>query len=165
MAIGKNSPYTDKMGRFRTLSLFVETFPNHLTGMKPMYSLKGKKGWPDLHDIYMDTDDPTEYAFAMECFESWAHFQHLTTLKWFQAYLFPWREELEVKMRSRAVRALMAVATTEGNKGTTAAKWVADKGWDKKRGRPSKEELVREQKVAMRIKGDVADDAKRLGLH
>ncbi len=130
-----------------------------------MYSLKGKEGWPDLHDIYMETNDPTEYSFAIDCFGSWAHFQHLASLKWFQAYLFPWREELEVKLRSNAVTALYAVATTEGNKGITASKWLADKGWEKKRGRPSTSELAREKKIALRVKGDVDDDAKRLGLH
>ena len=165
MAIGRLSPYTDSVGRFRTLSLFVETFPKQLTNMEPLYSLKGTPGYPQLQEIYMSLNDPTEYAFAMECFGSWAHFQHLASLKWFQVYLHAWREELEVSMRSKAIQSLMDVAQNEGNKGITAAKWIADRGWEVKRGRPSKEEVVKQQKIAARIADDIDDDGKRLGLH
>ena len=165
MALGKNSEYTDSMGRFRTKSLFVET--HSLTTYKevPMYTLKGKKGYTDIHDLYMESNDPTEYQFAIQAFGSWKHFKHLASLKWFQAYLDDWREELEVKLRSGAIVTLMESAVNDGSRGTTAAKWIADKGWDKKRGRPSKEEVARELKVSSRISDDISDDAKRLGLH
>lgn len=165
MAIGKNSLYTDAVGRFRTKSLFVETIDKQqLKSMTPPYSLKGRSGYIDLHDLYIEQTDITEYKFAMTAFGSWKHFQHLASLKWFRIYLAEWREELEVKMRSMAIVNIMEAAS-EGSRGTSAAKWIADRGWEKKRGRPSKEEVARELRVSARIKDDVTDDAKRLGLH
>jgi len=165
MAIGKNSEYTDSMGRFRTKSLFVETVSQSGYLVEPMYSLKGKKGFIDLHDMYLEASDPTEYKFAMLAFDSWKHFMHLASLKWFKLYLDDWREELEIKLRSSAIVSIMDSAVNDGSKGTSAAKWIADRGWDKKRGRPSKEEVERELKVSARITDDVSEDAKRLGLH
>lgn len=166
MATGKNSDYTDTMGRFRTKSLFVETIEKPMVGIwEPVYSLKGAAGYPDLHDLYIEMNDPTEYAFAMAAFDSWKHFKHLESLKWFRAFLTDWRLELEVKIRSEAIRSMAITANTEGSKGVSAAKWLADKGWDKKRGRPSGEEVTRETKVQANIQADISNDAKRLGLH
>ena len=165
MAIGKNSEYTDSMGRFRTKSLFVEQVGISGYDVEPIYSLKGRTGYIDLHEMYMEANDPTEYKFAIQAFNSWKHFKHLASLKWFSIILEDWREELEVKLRSGAIISLMTSAIEDGSRGVTAAKWVADRGWDKKRGRPSKEEIARELKVTGRMSDEVSDDAKRLGLH
>ena len=76
-----------------------------------------------------------------------------------------WEEELEIKIRSEGIRALVHTATEEGAKGTTAARYLADKGWLSKRGRPSKEELAGEKKERTRIMDEITEDAKRLGIH
>ena len=164
---GRKSKYTDKMGRFMTRSLFIETILREQVqkGIKPMYSLTGVKGFTNIHQLYLDTCDPTGYTFAIEAFESWDHFTYLSSLAWFRKYLASWEAELEVKLRSEGLKALMHTATTEGSRGTTAAKYIADAGWKTKRGRPSKEEVEREQKQQARIKEDLGDDAKRMNLH
>lgn len=167
MARGKKSAYTDKMGRFMTRSLFVETIlkEQSLKGIKPMYTLTGVKGFTDVHEMYVNSADPTGYSFAIEAFESWDHFLHLSSLSWFRKHLASWESELEVKIRSKGMKALMKTATTEGSRGTTAAKYIADAGWKTKRGRPSKEDVEREQIQQARIKEDLGDDAKRMNLH
>lgn len=164
---GKKSQYTDKMGRFMTRSLFIETILKEQSekGIKPMYSLTGVKGYKDVHDMYINSNDPTGYSFAIEAFESWDHFQYLAGLAWFRKHLASWESELEVKMRSQGLRALMTTATTEGSRGTTAAKYVADAGWKTKRGRPSKEDVDREQIQQAKIKAELGDDAARMNLH
>jgi len=167
MAKGKKSEYTDTMGRFRTKSLFVETIdtPQKQAGMLPIYSLKGREGYIDIHEMYIEISDVTEYEFAMKAFNSWKHFKHLESLKWFSVFLEEWREELEVSIRSKSIKGMLEVATQEGAKGITAAKWLADKGWIKTRGRPSKEEVTREVKQHAGIQQAISEDARRLGLH
>jgi hypothetical protein len=49
-------------------------------------------------------------------------------------------------------------------KGVNAAKYLVEKGYLSKRGRPSKEELEREKKHILGINKDVASDLERIGL-
>jgi len=168
MRAGKNSAYTDSVGRYRTKSLFVEMILKEQLdhGIKPMYTLKGRPGYKDMHDIYLECDDPTEYTFAIRCFGTWKHFQYIAShCAWFEKYLVEWREEQEIRMRSSALRTIVEVASTADPKNVTAAKYIADKGYDKKRGRPSKVEVQREKRIQAGIHEDVSSDAKRLGLH
>lgn len=163
MARGKHSKYTDKQGRYRTRSLFVETIgkDQKKAGFTPLYTLKGDPKYIDLHDLYIQSGDPTEYIFAMKAFDSWQHFKHLESLAWFRYHLQEWREELEVKLRSDGIRAL-AEASAEGTRGISAAKFLADRGWEKKRGRPSKDEVEREKRIQAQMQEELHEDAARL---
>jgi hypothetical protein len=69
-----------------------------------------------------------------------------------------WREELEVKLRSEAVRNVLKMTDNNFN----AAKWAADGHWNVKRGRPSKEEAARERKMRERAADSLKDDADRV---
>ena len=75
-----------------------------------------------------------------------------------------WREELELKILSDATQQIMDTALNEGSSGTTAAKWLADRGWEKKRGRPSKEELARQERMRGKVHEELDDYAERVGL-
>ena len=165
--IGPRSPYTDNVGRYRTKSLFLEEILQQQldNGIIPVYTFRKHEDYIDIHELYLSLGDPTEYQFAISAFGTWQHFEYISSLRWFKKHLEMWRTELEIKMRSEALTTIMEVAATEGTKGITAAKWIADRGWDKKRGRPSKEEVQREKKVQAGIHEDISDDAKRLGLH
>ncbi len=153
----------DSTGRFRTASLFVETIQKDQlkAGFVPLYSLKGRKGHEDLHDVYMQESDPAEYTFALRAFGSWEHFKKLESLDWFRKYLLVWRDELEVKLRSQGIKNLQKAAK-EGTRGISAAKYLAEKGWEKKRGRPSKDEVDRERAIAAAMEEELQDDAARL---
>ena len=162
MARGKHSEFTDSQGRYRTKSLFTETIGKEQKAhFKPMYTLKGDPKFIDLHDLYMETMDPTEYSFALRAFGSWEHFQHLASLQWFQYYLKSWRTELEVKMRSEGIRQLTNAAK-EGTRGISAAKYLADRGWETKRGRPSKDEVEKERQIQAAMEEELQGDAARL---
>jgi hypothetical protein len=167
MARGKLGKYTDKMGRFHTRALFVETISAELLakGIKPIYSLNGDPKYLDIHEIFINSNDPTGYTFAIRAFDSWEHLKHLRTLSWFNRHYNMWLEELEVKMRADAIRELSEIGQTAGSRGITALKYIADKGWEKKRGRPSKEEIEREKKQDAMIKQELSDDADRINLH
>ena len=157
----------DKMGRYLTQSLFRETAYG-IAKANPIWTLKehdpqGKL--PSLRDIYLELGDPTEYEFAQLCFGSWRHLEHLKTLSWFMEYLEEYRDELEVKLRSRAIGDIVLQA--QEPKGTSAAKYLAEAGWKgttSKRGRPSKSEVKGELKRQARIEEEVGEDAQRVGL-
>lgn len=155
----------DAQGRYRTRSLFVETIQKDQldAGFVPLFTLKGKPGYEDLHSIYIQESDPTEYKFALRAFGSWEHFKKLSQIEWFKAYLHVWREEVEVKLRSEGIRALAKTALTEGSRGISAAKFLAEKGWEpKKRGRPSREEVEKERRMQADLQNELAGDAARL---
>ena len=134
-------------------------------GYKPVYSLTGESGYLDLHSMYMEYQDPTECSFAIGAWGSWEHHEHMTTLGWFTEYLEKWRAELQVQMKSAAIKALMEVAVEDGNRGITAAKYIASFGWEKKAGRPSKAEVLKSKKAHLAIENETKADAHRLGLH
>jgi hypothetical protein len=132
------SNFKDSMGRWFTKSLFFETARTDQKD-RVLFTLKEEEhlGYPSLKEMYLDTEDPTEYDFAVEHLGGWNHWKALTKCKWFAPYLADWRDEMEVRVRSRGIKSLISHSLTP--KGQTSAKWLAEKGWlDKKRGAPSK---------------------------
>lgn len=122
------------------------------------------KIYPSLKKLYMSVADPTEYKFAEKHLGGWTHWNRMLNNQKLRPMIDKWREELEVKLRSQAFRALRSTAVNEGAKGTTAAKWLAEKGWEPKRGRPSKEEVERTKKVHAGIHEELEEDFERMGL-
>ncbi len=72
------SKYLDKGRRFRTQSLFVETFDKKLyaEGYEPIFTLSGKDGYPNIKHLFLSHNDPTGYKFAIEVLGSYPHFKH-----------------------------------------------------------------------------------------
>jgi len=161
--------FIDHVGAMRIQSLFVETNKSKLTPIMTLADYdKEYKGviLPSLHRVYLELADPTEYSVAMEVFGSWKHWERLLGNKAIMSFIKEWRVELEIKLRSAGIKALAATAANEGSKGTTAAKFLAERGWEKRKaGAPSKEEVVREKKVAAGIEDDIDADLKRLGIN
>jgi len=158
----------DKMGRYRTQSLFYEQNNSELDAIFTLkdydYTIHGVN-YPSLKKMYLEIADITEYEFSQIVFGSWKHWQRICNNAVLKIYVEEWREELEVKIRSRAIRAIYETAKDAGSKGTTAAKYIADGGWKGKRGRPSKEEIAREKKIALGIDKELDEDADRMGVH
>ena len=106
-------------------------------------------------------EDTVEYEFANTYLAGWEQWQRICNNKLFKERIESWRFELELKIRSAQVKNIQVLAETE--KGFQAAKWLADRGWDKKgAGRPTKEKLEGEIAMAKRIKHDFSADIKRL---
>jgi len=161
MAI-KREQFLDTSGRPLTQSLFLElgyrdeaiyTLKDH------DYEYKGRK-LKSIRKVYLETADPTEYQFATENFLSWDHWNRICANKQIAAHINEWREELEVKLRSNAVRMNIAAAQA-GN--YQAAKWVADRGWTTRAaGRPSKAEVAKNLKIESEIQSEYGADVIRL---
>lgn len=152
----------DSTNRPITQSMFLEigyTDAAIYTLKEDDYEYNGKI-YPSLKKLYLLTEDPTEYEFAKTYLLGWRHWLRLCENKVIRKHIDEWREELEVKLRSKAV---MQAIKNANKGGFQAAKWLADKGWDGKRaGRPSKADIEKEKKIAANINQEYAGDVVRL---
>src|SRR5690606_35166214 len=127
--------FRDSMGKLITQPLLLETRDNldyaiYTTGYEDhLYTAPDGRLilYPSLYKIYMQIADITEYEFATKCFESWHHFQRVRENNLFTNMFNSWQDELEVKLRSDAIRCMRAHAKTD--KGAASAKWLAERGW------------------------------------
>lgn len=154
----------DTKGRPLTQSLFLEIGYNTDTAI---YSLKERdahyqgKVYPSLKRLYLTMEDPTEYDFATTYFSSWQHWQRICKNKLFAKHVEEWREELELRLRSAAIRGILDQSANE--KGFQAAKWIADKGWEKRgRGRPPKDTEERDARIEDRLSDEFEADIIRM---
>ncbi len=119
------------------------------------------KTYISLKRLYLEMEDVGEYEFATTYLLGWSHWQRMCANKQISKHIEEWREELELKLRSRAIRAMKDKIGTE--QGINAAKWIADKGWAKKGvGRPNKQEEEREKRLQEKLDVDWADDLSRI---
>jgi len=160
-------PYTkeqlkDSMGRPLTQSMFLEFGYNiqyALFTLNDEDKVYQDKVYPSLKKLYLDIGDPTEYQFAKQCLLGWRHWVRLCENKLFKPFLQEWRDELEVALRSEGIISVMS--QSEDN--FQAAKWLADKGWDKKGvGRPSKADKTREANIKDRLGEQLDADVIRM---
>lgn len=147
-----------------TQSLFLEigyTDYSVYTLKDDDYEYKGKV-YPSLKKLYLEMEDVGEYLFASEYLLGWEHWQRLCSNKQVAEHIEKWRYELELKLRSQAIMQIKAKSKIEN--GINAAKWLAERGWDKRQaGRPTKAEVERETKVAADLNRMFADDLQNLG--
>lgn len=177
--------YKDNRGRYRTASLFLETYdwdldplvyqpvwtladtdkkvdPNHR-----FYDLYPDHTFPSFRRLYLEYMDPVEFRFATEVLGSDRQWKLLQTLKWFQPYLEEWRMALDLKLRSEATRTIRAIAEDPTSKGQLqAAKWLAERGYASKqeKGRPSRHELANKLASEVVASKMLEEDAERIGL-
>ena len=155
----------DDKGAPLTQGLFLETSYGNTENV--IYTLKSRdhvyKGRKlfSIKRLYLEMEDPTEYQFSYEYFLDWDHWNRIKRNKTIASHLEGLEEELEVRLRAKGVSELIKHANS-GNS-FQAAKWLADRGWDKRAaGRPSKEEMDRESKIQNRIAEEFNGDIVRL---
>ena len=162
-----DSPLKDNTGRYLTRALFVELTTDKEMEEKypPRCTLK------EAHDLYMEIADPTEYEFAKALLDSdyttfWDQWRRIANMPDFLVFLTKWREELDVKIRSTAIRSLMDISASDDKGSAVASKWLAEKGYAKRKGagRPSSEEIERERHIAAALTSTVEEDANRISL-
>ena len=157
----ERSKLLDAQGRPLTQSLFLELQYNDYavyTLKDDDYEYKGNL-YPSLKKLYLAMEDIVEYDFANEYLLGWQHWVRLGENKLIRNHIDEWREELELKIRSRAVREMIKTAPESFQ----AAKWLSDRGWAVKApGRPSKSDIEHEKKMAARVKDDYEGDVIRL---
>lgn len=154
--------FKDAMGRFLTQSLFLElgydTESAVYTLADEHKEYKGKI-YPSLKRLYLLQADPTEYSFANAYLCNWEHWQRIKANKVIMSRIEHWEEELELMLRSQAVRAAISLSGDNFN----ASKWVADGSWrTKKAGRPKAAETERERKIRAKVIDETSEDASRI---
>lgn len=152
----------DGQGKPVTQSLFLEMGYSEYS----IYTLKEVDHeyqgvvYPSLKKLYLEEEDPTEYEFATKYLLGYKHWKRLCANRMLQPHIEEWREELEMKLRSKAVKDMLTSAKG-GN--YQAAKWFADRGWaTRAAGRPSKEEVQREKEFQARTDKEYGSDIVRL---
>lgn len=152
----------DSGGKPLTQSLFLEigyTKDAIYTLKEDDHYYEGKL-YPSLKRLYVECEDPTEYQFATNYLLGWKHWLRLCDNKVIRKHIDEWREELEVKLRSKAVREMLKSAN---NGSFQAAKFLADRGWDTRgAGRPSKAEIEKEKAIQSRVDDEFSADIFRL---
>ena len=146
--IDKDKMKVPSNGNMRTQGLFLELeYGKHETAVYTLSdehkTYKGKE-YPSLKKLYLEMEDPVEYEFATKYLLGWRHWQRLLNNQLVRPYIEEWRDELNLKLRSKAFKEILDRSKTE--QGTTANKWIADKGWIKNEvGRPSKADIEQEK--------------------
>ena len=154
-------------GVWLTHSLFLET--SNYDKALAVYTLKDEdheykgKVYPSLKRLYLEVGDPTEYSFAQQHLGGWEHWQRILNHKLIvKDHISKWREELEMRFRSEAVRGMVDAAT--GMKPSfQAIKWLADAGWDVNKisgNRKQKED--RKLASVTSIREEYSDDIERM---
>ena len=120
-------------GKWLTKGLFYET--NRTAGLDPLYTLKDvdHKGFPSLRRLYMESNDPSEFAFATVHLGGWQHWKTLSEAVFFRPYIAQWREEMEQKMRSQSIELALKISEDTGASASArlnAAKFLANKGYN-----------------------------------
>lgn len=164
--VNASNKYRDSTYNYLTKALFWET--NVFSDRAGcLFTLKSRehKGFPSLHLIYMEMQDPTEYSFALECFEGWEHWNRICNTKWFAPYIEAWRQELAVKLASQGLATIVDEVKSGGKGALVAAKYLVEKGWvpvaekpKRPRGRPPKEAV----KTASGLTPDIEEAATRI---
>jgi len=155
------------MGVRLTKSLFYELVESDKSSV--VYTLKEEDhmGFPSLYRLYMESEDPTEYQFAVDHLDGWSHWKILQECTWFKPFLTRWREEKEVRMRSQALAKIIETSKGETRDSFQANKYLVEKGYlpkedGEKRGRPSKEVLKRRADEILENTARVNADYERL---
>lgn len=165
--------YRDTQNRRLLRGLFMEfdtTCPTAIYTLKDTDQVRHDKSFPSLYRLYLEAADLTEYSFANTHLENWEHWTLLCDTLWFQPYITRWRTELELKLKSEALMALIEESKDGGKNSYNALRFIIEKGWiDKstepsRRGRPSKADIARAAAEEVFSSRQVDEDFKRLEL-
>ena len=170
--------------RYPTKVLFYEL--NGFDASAAVYTLMDDDIEVDGHKLlslrkaYIESRDPQEGIFASRYFYSYAHWMAVSELLNLREEVSEWRRELEMILKSEALKIIVREAEEDGKNSYEANKFLlTSKFWDKedktpkgeaKRGRPSKAEIAarlqEETDLEKRLKADMkrisADDVNRI---
>lgn len=159
----------DSIGRYRT-NLFLEFNKTRHEYSPPIYTMRElpHKGLLSAYLIYMNSD--SEYEAALKLVGSWQHWEKLLKSKAFLSGadtgqwtgVQAWRDEKETRDRAVAYNQLR-VNAAQGH--VQAQKMIFDgKTSASKRGRPSREEVLRVAKEQAEYLDSTKKDLQRIKL-
>lgn len=99
-----------------------------------LYTLKDAdhRGYPSLYRLYMEMDDVTEYEFANKYLDGWSHWMTLCECEWFKPFVARWREEIDLRMKAKALALIRKEALEGGRNALAASKYLMERGWEDK---------------------------------
>lgn len=161
--------WKDNLGRWKVVNLFIDLYCDErnrhaiYTTYDDDFEKDGVK-YPSLRKIYLAFDHVPhlEYDFADKFLGGWKHWQELCKSKTLAPHIQEWRETLEVKLQAKALRSMINTSYDDTPTGFNAKKYLADKGWMEKKGRPKKEDIEREAKKQARVEDEIAGDLARI---
>lgn len=166
--------FRNKSGMLVFRALFIE-YKNRTDEDFTLYTLKREDKtingttYPSLYRLYMETEDPTEWTFALAYFESWDHWEKLCEAEWFKPYILKWRNELEIKIRSRALNNIINESKSNSKESFQANKYILDKyavgEKNERKGRPTKQQIREAADKEAKDLHREAIDMQRLGLN
>ncbi len=152
------SKFKNANGVYFINDLFYETAMNKDNVLFTL-KLQDHMGYPSLYRLYMESDDPTEYQFAVKHLDGWQHWKRLASSPILRDHVAEWREELEIRTRSEALAGILITAAGETKESFQAQKYITDGNYlgkePAKRGRPSKKEIGERA-------NEIASESKRI---
>lgn len=160
-------------GKLRTKSLFWEL--SYFEPQNVIFTLreddleKNGKTYTSIRKLYLSycVTDPTEYTFAWAVFGSWDTWQQLSRSNYIKKEVDVWRREVEVKIKSEAIRSIANEMRDGGRSSFGAAKLLLERGWlDDKSASKAKEKLKAKEEEEMNKEAIalLSEDAERLGI-
>lgn len=118
----------------------------------------------EFHQTFLEEEDFTEYRPAVKLTGSWAEWNRIKS-SWptFRYNITAWKEELEIKLRSRAMAKLTSLVDSSSEQtAANVCKFLVTCGYDERKGagRPSKSERT---KAAAEIAKTAADTVEEEG--
>jgi hypothetical protein len=111
--------------------------------------------------------DPSEYTFASKHFDGWDHWLMVRDATWFhKPYYLRWKNELEVRVRSQALIALIKESKVQSKNSFAINRLLLEKGWEPSergksvRGRPTKEDIQKAARDSLEARETVSEDLK-----
>ena len=141
--------------------------PQGKAGRKPAKALfeDGTYDLVEFHDVFVEEEDITEYKAAIILIGSWPEWERIKR-DWptFNQHLELWKQEITIRLKSKAIAKVNEIAQGDSPQATSAAKWIAEEGWNKRagKGRPSKAERTREARVLAKAASDTEDESQRI---
>lgn len=148
--------------RFKTTELFLEYNPK-----EAIYNLSefDKADTKSLKMLYLSEMDIHEYMFAEKYFYNHTQWLEILKHKEIKKEVELWRTELSKKMESFALQSIREMSLRQDSTGFQAAKFIASRGWEQQKGRPSKEDINKRLNEQEHLTKIVLDGQKRLENH
>ena len=137
-------------------------------GRRPASGLfeDGTYSLEEFHRVFIECEDPSEYQPALQLVGDWEEWCRLKKYcKDLREGIERWQIELEVKLRSKAIKKLCHFAKGGDNLAFQAAKLLFESGGTPKASKPNgntKAQKRREEEVAQRTAAETEAEIKRI---
>lgn len=162
-------PYKGQNGAWLSVALFYEMsrdLPQERRIMEPVFSFEERPGYVWCRKTFVELMDVTGYEWAMKYLNSWEHFERLLQSDWFFSEYQKWCDEVKANLKAAALKRISVISATSENEAQAlaASRYLAEGGWERTRGRPSKNELKGEMKRLVEKVSHTDEDMQRIGL-